>query len=144
MTGKGERDGGLPFILGMDGYIGVERVMAKAMTRFGYNSYRGWLLNCGEYGDEPGYAVRKKSGNVSWAPARIFEELYTSTKGMSFGVALEAMKQGVMARRDVWRPLGARITLVPGGHIELFTREGRQAWAVSQSDVLANDWQVVV
>jgi len=59
-----------------------------------------------------GYYVQYKDGYKSFSPAKAFEEGYTSedkmyvskfqTKGMNFGQAIEALKDGKMITRPEW------------------------------------------
>lgn len=92
---------------------------------------------------------------------------------MTFGQAIEAMKDGELVSRAGWNGKGMWLVLVPGTpvsqlrngtpyhkatgldeceilpHIDMWTinADGRRAmlpgWLASQSDMLANDWAVV-
>jgi len=109
------------------------------------------------------------AGYISWSPKSVFEEAYKPTsEGMSFGYALEMVKtQGARVARKGWNGKGMFIFLVPGskfvvnreplmsllgenavvnyhGHIDMKTADGMIVpWLASQTDVLAEDWQIV-
>ena len=87
---------------------------------------------------------------------------------MDFSFALEEIKAGNMVAREGWNDKGMFVFLVPGSkfqvnrppllgiffegtpisyqaHIDMHTADGTIVpWVVSQSDVLANDWEVIV
>lgn len=88
---------------------------------------------------------------------------------MDFGKALEALKQGKKVARSGWNGKGMWLILVPGSpnikpvagtpysnagitqnvninpHIDMFTADGsmQPGWLASQTDMLADDWEVV-
>ena len=88
---------------------------------------------------------------------------------MHFGEALEALKKGYKVARAGWNGKGMWLILVPGTksvrpvagtpysragitaevdiepHIDMFTAQGNMqpGWLASQTDMLAEDWQVV-
>ena len=107
-------------------------------------------------------------GYISWSPTNVFERAYKPLVGMSFSYALEMLKtQGARVARKGWNGKGMFIFLVPGskfivnrepllsllgegtevnyhGHIDMKTADGMIVpWLASQTDVLAEDWQVV-
>lgn len=87
---------------------------------------------------------------------------------MNFGQALEALKDGKKVSRDGWNGKGMFVFLVPGSefkvnrppllgiytegtdikyhaHIDMKTADDQIVpWLASQTDVLAEDWGVVV
>jgi len=87
---------------------------------------------------------------------------------MDFSEALEVIKQGGKVARAGWNGKGMFVFLVPGSqftvnrapllgiypagtevryhaHIDMRTADGQIVpWLASQTDLLANDWQVVV
>lgn len=89
---------------------------------------------------------------------------------MNFGQAIEAMKEGEKVQRAGWNGKGMWLILVPGSpgvrpvagttyskagvteptninpHIDMYTAQGdmQPGWLASQTDMLADDWQVVV
>lgn len=87
---------------------------------------------------------------------------------LNFGQAIEALKAGERVQRAGWNGKGMFLFLVPGStfavnrppllgiypegteinyqpHIDMKTAQGTVVpWLASQSDVLAEDWQVLV
>lgn len=87
---------------------------------------------------------------------------------MDFSDALKALKAGNIIQRSGWNGKGMWLVLVPGTpqvqfregspyqaaglvqsdinpHIDMFTADGKMqpGWLASQTDMLADDWQVV-
>ena len=166
----------------MKTYIGTKIIRAMAMSRIDYNHLRGWTLPADENGDDTGYLVEYLDGGkpnlagfagyVSWSPAEQFDKAYRPMAGMTFGMAIEALKQGLKVARAGWNGKGMWLVLVPGtqsvnftegsayqkagltrgeilSHIDMYTTnaEGRRAmlpgWLASQTDMLAEDWSIV-
>jgi hypothetical protein len=154
----------------MKQYIGVKFINAQPMTRAAYHTFRGWVLPADENDDDEGFLVEyldggkanttQYEGYVSWSPKGVFEYAYGPTDGMTFGLAVEAMKRGAKVARAGWNGKGMWI----GMHKEsgTFTRQecGTDLtyrdylvmktvdnqlvpWTASQTDVLASDWTVV-
>lgn len=167
----------------MKRYIGVKEINATPMSRAAYNLFRGWQLPADENGEDEGYLVEYIDGGqantatykgyVSWSPKDVFERAYKPTEGMTFGLALEALKKGCKVARKGWNGKGMWLILVPGQkevalrqgtpygdalaltsceilpHIDMWTTNahGRRAmlpgWLASQTDMLSDDWEVV-
>lgn len=161
----------------MKQYIGVKRINAKPMTRAEYNEFRGWQLPPDENGDDQGFLVEYVDGGapntpdykgyVSWSPAEVFHNAYAPTDGMSFGLAIEAMKKGLKVARAGWNGKGMCLYYVPGGAYPAFTDAAKSLfgenalvpylgyiamktvtdhvvpWLASQTDMLSNDWSIV-
>lgn len=108
----------------MKQYIGVKLINAKPMTRIEYNNFRGWELPADENGNDEGFLVEYLDGGkanteayegyVSWSPKDVFEKAYGETTGMTFGLALEALKRGHKVSRAGWNGKGMWLVLVPG------------------------------
>lgn len=162
----------------MKHFIGVKQVKAIPMTRAEYNSLRGWVLPEDEVGADPGFLVEYLDGGkanvegfagyISWSPEGVFLNAYRPTDGMSFGLAIEAMKKGMKVARNGWNDKGMFCFLVPGSnfkvshppllgiyeegtpidyrpHIDMKTATGEIVpWVASQSDMLVDDWFIVV
>jgi hypothetical protein len=100
----------------MKKYIGIKEVLAKPMTRQEYNDYRGWDLLEDEDGSDRGFLVEyidggqsnhpNHDGYVSWSPDDVFNSAYRPVDGMTFGLAIEAMKKGHKVCRDGWNGKG--------------------------------------
>jgi len=161
----------------MKRYLGTKLINAKQMTRKEYNDFRGWELPADENGDDEGYLVEyidspnantpEYGGYVSWSPKDVFEMAYREVEGLSFGLAIEAIKKGFKVARKGWNGKGMFIFLVPGStfsvnrppllgiypegtvisyqsHIDMKTATGEIVpWLASQSDVLEDDWEIV-
>jgi hypothetical protein len=152
------------------------------MTRAEYNVYRGWELPANENGGDEGMLVEyvdggqandsRHDGYISWSPKDVFNKAYRPTTNLTFGLAIEALKQGYKVSRAGWNGKGMWLVLVPGTplmdmregstyhkagvhtseilpHIDMYTvnAEGRRAmlpgWVASQSDMLAEDWEII-
>lgn len=161
----------------MNRFIGVKQINAAPMTRLEYNQFRGWTLPENENGNDEGFLVEyldggkantsEYEGYVSWSPKDVFENAYRPTDGLSFGLAIEALKIGKKVARSGWNGKGMFLFLVPGSqfkvnrapllgiypegtdidycpHIDMKTADNKIVpWLASQSDVLAEDWAVV-
>lgn len=167
----------------MKTYIGTKIIKAMPMTRLAYNEFRGWPLPADENGSDEGFLVEyldggkpntaTHAGYVSWSPSEQFEKAYRETSGLTFGLAIEALKIGKKVARAGWNGNGMWLVLVPGTpkaelregtpyanalglesceilpHIDMWTTNahGRRAmlpgWLASQTDMLADDWQII-
>jgi hypothetical protein len=129
----------------MKQYIGTKIINATPMTRAQYNSFRGWELPADENGEDEGYLVEytdggtpntaEYAGYVSWSPKEQFEKAYMPTTGMTFGLALEALKQGKRVARTGWNGKGMWLSL--SGPLEgrvigadQFWSENNRQWAL--------------
>ena len=105
----------------MKHYIGVKEINAKPMTRREYNEFRGWDLPANENGDDDGFLVEyidggspntpEYKGYVSWSPKDVFERAYQPSNGITFGLALEALKRGHKVARSGWNGKGMWLSL---------------------------------
>ena len=161
----------------MKQFIGVKLITAKPMTRLQYNNFRGWVLPNDENGADKGFLVeyldgregnvKGYAGYVSWSPKEVFERAYRPIDGLTFGLAIEAMKQGKKVARAGWIGKGMFLFLVPGStfkvnrapllgiypegteinycpHIDMKTADGKVVpWLASQTDMLAEDWNIL-
>ena len=164
-------------------YIGTKMILAVAMTRLAYNELRGWKLPEDENGDDEGFLVEYLdggkanvpgySGYVSWSPKDVFERAYRRLDAMTFGMAIEAMKQGHKVARAGWNGKGMWISVSPGSQAlpaDKFWNPNNRAfaeskggtadveptitmktardtiqmgWSPTVSDALAEDWYLV-
>ena len=154
----------------MKTYIGTKLINARPMTRAEYNAYRGWTLPADENGADEGFLVEyldggqandmRHNGYISWSPAGVFERAYRETSCMSFGLAIEAMKQGYRVSRTGWNGKGLWLGLHKEGgsfireecsteityadYITMKTADNKLVpWLASQTDMLADDWTFV-
>lgn len=63
-----------------------------------------------------GYKVVYPDGYTSWSPKEVFEGAYFENKGLSFGMALEAIKNGSSVRRAGWNGKDMSLILKTGSH----------------------------
>lgn len=167
----------------MKRYLGIKQVNAAPMNREEYNEFRGWQVPDNENPDDTGYLVEyvdgskantdKFQGYVSWSPKDVFERAYRPMEGMTFGLAIEAVKRSAKVTRlgwngkglwialscaacrevsaeNFWSPANADFARTRGGsaivrpYLTMKTAEDQIVpWVASQSDILAEDWEVV-
>lgn len=65
-----------------------------------------------------GYEVEYKDGYKSWSPKDVFEEAYKEFDNMSFGMAIDALKNGRAIRRSGWNGKGLFVVKQIPAHIE--------------------------
>jgi hypothetical protein len=113
-------------------------------------------------------------GEIYPCKKEIFEATYelaglNQLTHMSFGQAIEALKDGKKVARQGWNGKGMWLIMVPGTpnvrpvagtpyskagitqetninpHIDMFTATGdmQPGWSATQTDMLADDWQIV-
>ncbi len=155
-------------------YIGTKLVKMQPMTRLQYNEYRGWALPTDENGADEGYLVeyldggkpnhKDHAGYISWSPKEQAEAAYRETSGLSFGLAVEALKKGLRVARAGWNGKGMWLSHVRAGEwqvaeavpgmddkslltqpwVGMKTADNKFVpWLASQTDVLADDWMIV-
>lgn len=151
----------------MKTYIGTKIIKAVPMTRAEYNAVRGWEVPADENGADEGYLVEYTDGGkpnhlyyagyVSWSPKAQFEAAYRETSGLTFGLAIEAMKKGARVTRAGWNGKGLWLeyhqpmTDVDLPYIRMsypvnsnaYPKGARVPWLASQTDMLAEDWSIV-
>ena len=105
----------------MKQYIGTKIINASPMTRQDYNNLRGWAVPDDENPLDDGYLVEYTDGGtpnvagfagyVSWSPKAQFEGAYRKTSGLTFGLAIEALKKGCKVARAGWNGKGMWLSL---------------------------------
>lgn len=129
-------------------HIGTKMITAQPMTRQAYNDYRGWTLPADEDGADAGYLVEYQDGGkpnhpshvgyISWSPKAQFDAAYRPTTGMSFGLAIEALKLGKRVARAGWNGKGMWLSLScgPGGDAAAGRREiaFEHFWSANNSE----------
>ena len=156
-------------------YIRMHQIEAEPM-KFGefkdkYPKSGGANVERGANDD--GYVIFYRGGEyVSWCPKKEFEDVSRPCDGMTFGMAVEAMKRGAKVTRIGWNGKGMYIWVMPGstvsgcnqitdphlaeidkaegeirflGSIRMRTATGDvlTGWLASQTDMLAEDWEIV-
>ena len=104
---------------------------------------------------QPGYKIVYPDNYESWSPKDVFELCYRPANNLTFGHALELLKQGQKVRRLGWNAKNQYITKIPAGNAmfqgydmqDCFGIKNAQdkmqpGWVPSISDCLAEDWEL--
>jgi len=131
----------------MKRYIGVKEINALPVNRQAYNDIRGWKLPANENGSDEGYLVEYIGGGepnhpdfdgyISWSPKDVFDSAYRPTDGMTFGIALEALKKGFKVARRGWNGKGMWLSLSAdnlGGQPVVRYVDHDKFWSKNNSD----------
>ena len=161
----------------MKQFIGTKQVRGAPMSRSNYNALRGWTVPADENPNDDGYLVEYLDGGtpnhpdyagyISWSPKRQFEDAYRPTAGLTFGLAIEALKKGLRVARAGWNGKGMFVYLVPANSYPVQTGAAKahfgdgamvpynaymaiknvdetvSTWVPSVNDCLAEDWAIV-
>lgn len=96
-------------------YIRLDVVDAEPTTRGEYYNSQGLRIPEEEDPFERGYAVYYRKGEpceqVSWRSKAEFDSVSRQMNGMTFGMALEAMKRGRRAARMGWNGRGMWLSI---------------------------------
>lgn len=137
----------------MKKFIGTKMVIATPMNRQQYNDYRDWPLPDDEDGADDGYLVEytdggkpnhpNHTGYISWSPKEQFDAAYRPTDGLTFGLAIEALKRGERVARSSWDS-NTWLILTSNRIIKAFT-DGSMSFGVqvSNDELFAEDWYIV-
>ena len=157
----------------MRAFIGTKLANARPMTRAEYCAFRGWTLPDNENGTDKGWLVEYLDGGtantityagyVSWSPDEQFQNVYREVDGLSFGLAIEALKKGFKVARAGWNGKGQFLYLIKAEDLQNGLKYGygeyinepvftdviaikttanqiQVGWLASQTDMLADDW----
>ena len=125
-------------------YIGTKIIKAKPQVcqKDSHNSKVG----------DPGYKVVYEDGYTSWSPKDVFEKAYRKTEGMTFGLAIEAMRKGFKVSMNHW-PKDCFLYFhhrhlkddeEPHDCIYCSSEEGSSAWyPMSQKEILSDKWKIL-
>lgn len=160
----------------MKQYLGTKILFALPMTLGAYNEYREWVMPEGEDPEAPGYLVEYTDGGkanhpshdgyISWSPANVFERSYRPVDGLTFSLALDALKDGRQVRRRGWNGPDQFVYLLPADKVQsgmgygfgeyigepafsptmiLRNQQNRLVlgWVPSSGDLFAEDWEIV-
>lgn len=155
----------------MKQFLGTKQILARPMTFGEYFAYRGGAINPEAHAPEDaGYLVEYldsgkpnhpgHAGYISWSPADVFERAYRPVDGLTFGLAIEALKAGKRVARGGWNGKGMWLHLVRSEHwrftdgeqdnfpllpfIAMKTADDKTVpWLASQTDMLAEDWTII-
>ena len=107
-----------------------------------------------------GYKVRYPDGYESFSPKGAFDDAYHPIDGMNFGLAIEALRKGFRVHRRGWNGKGIFIELqTPDAYSKMTSPyiyidttglqtqnteapKSRVPWLASQTDMLAEDWEI--
>ena len=127
----------------MEQYIGTKIVEAEPQE-LRYKNEAGVEM-C-----EEGYKVRYQDGYESWSPKGVFEEAYRKTDGMTFGLALEAMKKGKGARLPRWKPdvviraqYPHKNSKMTAPYLYVESKYGRVPWKETMIELFSDEWEIV-
>jgi hypothetical protein len=141
-------------------HIGAKLIAAEPMTRQAYIAFRGWEVPADENTNDEGFLIEYldggpanvpgREGYVSWSPKGVFERSYRPTAGLTFGLAVEALRMGKKVARAGWNGKGMwlRITCEDDATalpwVGMKTADNKFVpWLASQTDILAEDWQII-
>lgn len=151
-------------------YLGVKRVRAMRMNLGDYNDLQGWTIPEDQDPATEGFVVVYPDGYISWCPREQFESHNRVICAMTFGHAIEAMRQGNRVARAGWNGKDMFLFFNPPSSVEV--TKGRPLaktfppktpvemapyimmktaaplttcvpWLASQTDMLADDWFIV-
>lgn len=154
----------------MKKYLGVKIVKAEPCYGLNNKYVDPMSEHCGQ--EKEGYKVEYEDGYTSWSPKDVFEKAYRRIDNLTFGLAIEALKQGKKVARKGWNGKGMFLYLVRGtmvdkenlrneasiqpiedhtgtvtflAHIDMFTAQKtvNVGWLASQTDILSEDWEIV-
>lgn len=101
----------------MKNYIGTKSIKAKPMSLGLYYQMRGWEISSDEDPNIEGYMIRTKEGGIGWSPKKDFERSYREINGLTFGLAIELLKQGHRVARKGWNGKNMFLFLLPAGTV---------------------------
>jgi hypothetical protein len=136
----------------MKNHIGVKEIKAKPMTRGEHSISKGFDKVLNGNAEDEGYQVIYKDGYESWSPKDVFEEAYRETTGLTFGLAVEALKLGKIVSRKGWNGKNMYLEIQkPDVHSKMSLPyiymstacSNLVPWLASQTDVLSEDWLIL-
>ncbi len=155
----------------MQQFLGTKLIFARPMTFGEYSTYRGGNIPAEAHKTtDEGYLVEyldsgkpnhpEHAGYISWSPKAVFDRAYRPVNGLTFGLAIEALKAGKRVCRSGWNGKGMYLEHYPSnGWARLFgnttdianapfigmkTADNKLVpWLASQTDILAEDWTVI-
>lgn len=82
-----------------------------------YYQMRGWGISSDEDPNIEGYMIRNIEGDIGWSPKKDFERSYREINGLTFGLAIELLKQGHRVARKGWNGKNMFLFLLPAGTV---------------------------
>ena len=157
----------------MQKYLGVKIIQAVPMSEYDFvGEHKGadeLEKVRADRDNSHGYKVVYEDGYSSWSPKMVFEKAYRPTDNLTFGLAIEALKQGKRVARLGWNGEGMYLYLTKGTEVwqardnaldEIIQKNGVAVinphidmkaandtfvigWLASQTDMLSEDWVVL-
>lgn len=134
----------------MKKYLGVKIVDAEPMCEFDFLKFsdKGKAIVSSEYINRLGYKVTYEDGYVSWSPKEVFEKAYRLITGLTFGLAIEALKQGKKVARTEWIGKDAYLMLVHGDEqlsciVIHKVNNILDRWLPDETSIFAEDWMII-
>nr|WP_320022101.1 DUF2829 domain-containing protein [uncultured Draconibacterium sp.] len=147
----------------MKKYLGVKIIDAEPMWVEAAEKHLGRPISASS--DADGYLVKNEDGYESWSPKEVFEKAYRRIDNLTFGLAVEALKQGKKVARAGWNEKGMWLALSVNagecyddiskngeqkGSYEMLSWIGMKTadnkfvpWLASQTDILSEDWTII-
>lgn len=130
-------------------YIGVKLVQACKMTVGDAQDNCGVVIKHEGPRDTEGYLVEYSGGYQSWCPKQQFEDANRLCDAMTFGHAMEIMKQGGRIRLPKWAPDVFISIQTPDEHSKMtapyfyFTsRFGMVPWIPTMIEMFSEEWAI--
>lgn len=116
----------------MNKYLGVKVVVAEPC----FGRHNKCVPENSEFNGEEieGYKVVYEDGYTSWSPKDVFEKAYRPITGMTFGLAIEALKLGKKVTRAGWNGKGMYLWLKEAQVVKLpWVRDQNLAEAIQDN-----------
>lgn len=141
-------------------YVGTSKVRAFECNLGRYNQIQGWSLPEGQNPEDQGFVVERTDGSTSWVPRNLFMQDFNVNGQLTYGQALEYLKQGYIIARSGWNgtnmfigmlrePIhltlginGAGHTFKGGNRMFIFNmnKGTYDPWVASSTDTIGEDW----
>jgi len=106
--------------------IGVKLVDLKEMSWAEFQTLAAETQRPKRPDDAPGYHIRYEDGYCSWSPQAVADAAYRSCDAMTFGLALEAIKQGHKVARRGWNGANMFIVFMSGMQLPPYNTQGTE------------------
>lgn len=152
----------------MKKYLQVNLIEAEQSNLETAFKYLRWPIPSSEYPLQEGYLIKYEDGFESWCHKEKFEKANNrEIIALTFGHAIEAVKQGKKIAREGWNGKGMFVYYIPANKYPFSTEAGKSladeegkvsynaylaiknvngtvsTWVPSINDVLAEDWTIV-
>lgn len=127
----------------MKKYIGVKIIHAEPCKAW----KKSGIHEAGTDGYKVVYDNSPDPDYVSWSPKKIFEDAYRPCDNTTFGLAVEAMKKGLIVVLPYWSDDVFLSIQMPDEHskmtspyIYVTSRFGTVPWVATQIEILSEKW----